>query len=86
LGAATARLLAASGGNVVIADIRRETGEATANEIGAQFVECNVADEEQVRQAVAMAVSSFGRNYIGAVNCAGIGVAEKPLVEKGHIR
>ena len=51
LGAATARVLAENGGNVVIADIRRETGEATANEIGAKFVEVNVADEEAVKNA-----------------------------------
>ncbi|MBS1811495.1 MAG: 3-hydroxyacyl-CoA dehydrogenase [Acidobacteria bacterium] len=82
LGAATARLLAASGGNVVVADIRRETGEATANEIGGKFVECNVADEEQVKNAVATAVASFGALH-GAVNCAGIGVAEKTVGKEG---
>ena len=53
LGAATAKLLADSGANVVVADIRRETGEATANAIGAKFIECNVTDEESVKAAVA---------------------------------
>src|SRR5256885_3256781 len=45
LGAATAKLLAASGGNVVIADINSETGEKTAAEIGAnaRFARTNVA-------------------------------------------
>ncbi|MFN7926494.1 MAG: SDR family oxidoreductase [Blastocatellia bacterium] len=82
LGAATARVLAENGGNVVIADIRRETGEATANEIGAKFVEVNVADEEAVKNAVATAVGSFGALH-GAVNCAGIGVAEKTVGKDG---
>ena len=78
LGAATAKLLAASGAHVVIADLRKDTGEATANEIGAKFIECNVSDEESVKAAVAFAVSSFGALH-GAINCAGIGVAEKTV-------
>ena len=82
LGAATARLLAASGGNVIVADIRRETGEATANEIGAKFVECNVADEESVKNAVATAVTAFSALH-GAINCAGIGIAEKTVGKEG---
>jgi NAD(P)-dependent dehydrogenase (short-subunit alcohol dehydrogenase family) len=82
LGAATAQVLAASGGNVVIADIRRETGEATANEINARFIECNVADEEHVKNAIGLAVSTFGALH-GAINCAGIGVAEKTVGKDG---
>ena len=35
LGEATARLLAQSGGNVVIADMNAETGQRVADEIGA---------------------------------------------------
>ncbi len=82
LGAATARLLAASGANVIVADIRRETGEATANEIGVKFIECNVTEEESVKAAVAFAVTSFGALH-GAINCAGIGVAEKTVGKEG---
>ncbi len=82
LGAATARLLAESGANVVVADIRRETGEATANEIGAKFIECNVTDEESVKAAVAFAVENFGALH-GAINCAGIGIAEKTVGKEG---
>ena len=82
LGAATAQLLAAVGGNVVIADIRRESGEATANSIGAKFVECNVTDEESVKKAIATAVESFG-SLQGVINCAGIGVAEKTVGKDG---
>ena len=82
LGAATAKILAGSGANVVIADIRQATGEATANEIGAKFIECNVTDEESVKAAVAVAVTSFGVLH-GAINCAGIGVAEKTVGKDG---
>lgn len=82
LGAATVSLLAAHGGNVVIADISKEKGGALANELGARFVECNVVDEESVKSAVATAVSAFGR-LDGAVNCAGIGVAEKTVGKEG---
>ena len=82
LGAATAKLLSANGANVVVADIRRETGEATANEIGAKFIECNVSDEESVKAAVAFAVSTFGALH-GAINCAGIGIAEKTVGKDG---
>ncbi len=82
LGAATAQLLVASGGNVVVADIRKETGEATANAIGAKFVECNVTDEESVKKAIATAIEAFG-SLQGAINCAGIGVAEKTVGKDG---
>jgi NAD(P)-dependent dehydrogenase (short-subunit alcohol dehydrogenase family) len=84
LGAATAKLLAASGANVVIADINSETGEKTANEISAKarFVKTNVADEESVKKAVATAVSEFGALH-GAINCAGIGVAIKTVAKEG---
>lgn len=84
LGAATARLLAASGGNVVIADINSEAGEKTAAEIGAQarFVKTNVADETSVQAAVDSAVSGFGALH-GAVSCAGIGGAIKTVGKDG---
>ncbi|HZS06982.1 MAG TPA: 3-hydroxyacyl-CoA dehydrogenase [Blastocatellia bacterium] len=84
LGAATAKLLAASGGSVVIADINNETGEKTAAEIGsnARFVKTNVADEESVKNAIGTALSAFGALH-GAINCAGIGVAIKTVSKEG---
>jgi len=53
LGAATARLLAESGGNVVVADLGRR------EEIG-RFVETDVRDEASVQRAVDTAVREFG--------------------------
>jgi NAD(P)-dependent dehydrogenase (short-subunit alcohol dehydrogenase family) len=84
LGGATSRLLAENGASVVIADINKEKGEALAKELGAnaRFVETNVADEESVKNAVATAVSTFG-SLQGAINCAGIGVAEKTVGKDG---
>ena len=84
LGAATARLLAAAGANVVIADINRANGELVAAELGdcARFVEANVADEASVQHAVATAVAAFGALH-GAISCAGIGIAEKTVGKDG---
>jgi NAD(P)-dependent dehydrogenase (short-subunit alcohol dehydrogenase family) len=84
LGGATSRLLAESGANVVIVDINKEKGAALASELGsnARFVEANVANEESVKIAVGAAVSAFGA-LRGAINCAGIGVAEKTVGKEG---
>jgi NAD(P)-dependent dehydrogenase (short-subunit alcohol dehydrogenase family) len=84
LGGATSRLLAENGANVIIADINKEKGEALASDLGskARFVETNVSNEESVKNAVGVAVSAFGV-LRGAVNCAGIGVAEKTVGKDG---
>jgi NAD(P)-dependent dehydrogenase (short-subunit alcohol dehydrogenase family) len=82
LGAATARLLAQSGGNVLIADINDEAGEQLAGEIGeqARFVRTDVTDEESVQGALDSNV--FGGLH-GLINCAGVGPAKKVLGRKG---
>lgn len=84
LGGATSQLLAEAGANVIIADINKDKGEALAAELGAQaqFVQTNVADEEGVQNAIATAVASYGALH-GAINCAGIGVAEKTVGKEG---
>jgi NAD(P)-dependent dehydrogenase (short-subunit alcohol dehydrogenase family) len=87
LGRACVRSLAASGGNVVIADIQRQPGEELAAELGsnARFVETDVTDEANVQQAVDTAVTEFGGLH-GAISCAGIGVPEKVLGKEGPHR
>lgn len=77
LGAATARLLAESGARVVLADLKREAGEALADELGgvAHFVATDVTSEEGAINAVRTAVSAFGGLH-GLVNCAGVAPAE----------
>jgi len=85
LGAATARLLADSGANVIIADVNGEAGESVAAEIGApraHFVQTDVSDEESVQKAVNGALKMYGGLH-GAISCAGIGVAEKVLGKTG---
>ncbi len=49
IGAATAALCVQRGAHVVIADYAQAQGAATAAEIGARFVQVNVADEDSVR-------------------------------------
>jgi len=84
LGAACARLLAKSGAHVVLADLNQETGTALAGELGeaALFAQTNVTDEQSVQQAIQAAQKRFG-TLNGAINCAGIGAAEKVLGKEG---
>ncbi len=83
LGAATARLLVARGGKVVLADVNPQSGEAVAAELGSQarFVLTDVTSEESARNAFAVA-SSLG-NLRGLVNCAGVAPAEKVVGREG---
>ena len=84
LGGATARLLAESGASIVIAEINPAAGEQVAAEIGerASFVQADVIDEASVERAVGTALERYGGLH-GAVNCAGIGVAERVLGREG---
>jgi NAD(P)-dependent dehydrogenase (short-subunit alcohol dehydrogenase family) len=81
LGEGTARMLAQSGGKVVIADMQAEKGEAVAKEIGAAFVKCDVSNEDDGKAVVAKA-QSIGK-LMGLVNCAGIAPAEKTVGKNG---
>lgn len=86
LGEATVRALASVGARVVIADLNDERGQALAGEIGdaARYVHVDVTDEQQVQSAVDVAVSELGGLH-GAINCAGIGAAEKALGKEGPL-
>src|SRR5881392_4252258 len=81
LGEGTARMLAANGGKVVIADMQADKGENVAREIGGAFVKCDVSQEEDGKAVVAKAVS-VGK-LMGLVNCAGIAPAEKTVGKNG---
>jgi NAD(P)-dependent dehydrogenase (short-subunit alcohol dehydrogenase family) len=78
LGAGTARLFVESGANVIVADLNAETGQQVAAELGdrARFVQTDVTSTESVQQAVDLALQAFGGLH-GAVNCAGIAIAER---------
>jgi len=81
LGAGTARMLAAAGGKVVIADLNDAAGQALAQELGGQFVKCDVSLEAD-GQAAVEAAQKLGR-LAGLVNCAGIAVASKTVGKNG---
>lgn len=84
LGAATAKLFAQQGANIIVADINREGGEAVAASIGSQahFIETNVTDEASVQAAVNCCVSNFG-GIRGVVNCAGVAPGERVVGKSG---
>ena len=81
LGEGTARMLAANGGKVVIADMNEERGQQVAQEIGGVFVKANVADEADGQKVVDTA-TGLGK-LVGLVNCAGIAPAEKTVGKNG---
>ncbi|SEK29526.1 NAD(P)-dependent dehydrogenase, short-chain alcohol dehydrogenase family [Roseateles sp. YR242] len=81
LGEGTARMLAREGGQVVIADLQVERGEALARELGGRFVKCDVSQEADA-QAVVDAAVAHGK-LMGLVNCAGIAPAAKTVGKDG---
>ncbi|MEX5718142.1 SDR family NAD(P)-dependent oxidoreductase [Geodermatophilus maliterrae] len=85
LGEATTRALVARGAAVTIVDLNEERGNALAAELGGAttFVRTDVTDEDQVAAAVADATTK-DRPLRIAVNCAGIGWAQR-TVGKGNV-
>ena len=81
LGEGSARMLAANGGKVVIADMNAERGEAVAKEIGGDYLRCDVSNEAD-GQAVVEKATRLGK-LVGLVNCAGIAPAEKTVGKNG---
>jgi NAD(P)-dependent dehydrogenase (short-subunit alcohol dehydrogenase family) len=81
LGEGTARMLAAEGGKVVVADVQADKGEALAKELGGAFVKCDVTQEADGQAAVAKA-TTLGK-LMGLVNCAGIAIGVKTVGKDG---
>jgi 3alpha(or 20beta)-hydroxysteroid dehydrogenase len=79
-----ARLFAAEGAEVVVADVLDEQGEALAKEIGALYVHLDVSREADWECAVAAARAAHG-HIDGLVNNAGIlrfnSLVDTPLAE-----
>ena len=86
LGAATAEMLVAQGGKVVLADVNAEAGQRVAAALGAQarFVQTDVTSDESARAAFEVAKSMGPLR--GLVNCAGIAPAEKVVGKEGAHR
>ena len=78
LGAATAAMLAAHGGKVVVADVN----EPKELPKGARFVKADVTDEASTQAAVDQCVSAFGAIH-GLVNCAGVAPGERVVGRNG---
>ncbi|WP_129632174.1 3-hydroxyacyl-CoA dehydrogenase [Candidatus Oscillochloris fontis] len=84
LGAATARMLVEQGARVVLADVNQVAGETVAAELGeaARFVKTDVSNEADVQAAISVAVNELGGLH-GAINCAGVVLAERILGRNG---
>ena len=81
LGEGTARMLAAHGASVVIADLQADRGVALATELGGAFVRCDVSLEADGQAVIDKAVG-LGK-LMGLVNCAGIAPAAKTVGKDG---
>ncbi|MEY4362417.1 MAG: hypothetical protein RL391_1723, partial [Actinomycetota bacterium] len=81
IGAATARLLAAKGAKVVVADLQEDKGNAVATEIGGAFCKVDVTKTDDIINAVEMAKSMGPLRVL--VNSAGIGWAQRTVGKGG---
>jgi NAD(P)-dependent dehydrogenase (short-subunit alcohol dehydrogenase family) len=84
LGGATVEMVIGAGGSAVILDVNDQTGQALAARLGSKvrFVKTDVTSDADVQRAVDTAVQAFGGVH-GAVNAAGVGVAERVLGKEG---
>ena len=78
LGAATAAMLAANGGKVVVADLNEPPGAGGAM----RFVKADVTDEASTQAAVDRCIAEFGAIH-GLVNCAGVAPGERVVGRNG---
>jgi NAD(P)-dependent dehydrogenase (short-subunit alcohol dehydrogenase family) len=84
LGLATVQTMLDGGANAVICDLERSNGAAVAKDLGPKvlFAPTDVTSEEQVQAAVAAGAEAFGGVHV-AVNCAGIGWAQRTVTRQG---
>ena len=75
IGLATARRFATEGARVVCVDISADAGQAVADEVGGEFVACDVSDEQSVKALFDGVAERHGRVDI-AFNNAGISPPE----------
>lgn len=82
IGAASARLLAARGAKVVVADLQEDKGKELATEIGGAFCKVDVTNTDDIISAVEMALSMGPLRVL--VNSAGIGWAQRTVGKDGQ--
>ncbi len=85
IGAATARAFAREGAAVLLADTQVDLGEKVAAELlakgaRADFVKCDMRDEQDIEAAVSLADEEFGGLHIAFNNAGGEGV-QAPTAE-----
>jgi 3-hydroxyacyl-CoA dehydrogenase/3-hydroxy-2-methylbutyryl-CoA dehydrogenase len=84
LGEATAREFAAGGARIVVLDLPNSPGLKVAESFGEKglFVSADVVSGDAIEAAIAEAAKRFGTIHI-AVNCAGVGRAQRTLSKDG---
>lgn len=89
IGKAIAKRYVEEGMEVVIADVDKEKGQEVAEELGCNFMECDVSNHEDVENVVESTVEEHGKLDV-MVNNAGIGsvngIEEMELEEYEQIR
>ncbi|EJC63211.1 3-hydroxyacyl-CoA dehydrogenase [Alcaligenes ammonioxydans] len=83
LGAGTVRMLVEHGARVVIADIQDEAGQALAQELGQDYLHCDVTSEQDAQAVVDLACQDSARPLFGLVNCAGVAPASRTVGRNG---
>ncbi len=83
LGGATAAMIVAQGGKVILADVNADAGNAHASSLGAaaKFVKCDVTQEADGKAVVDAALAAG--TLRGLVNCAGIAIGQKTVGRDG---
>ncbi|HEX6875177.1 MAG TPA: SDR family NAD(P)-dependent oxidoreductase [Nocardioidaceae bacterium] len=81
IGAAVARLLAARGAKVVVADLQEDKGRQVADEIGGRFARVDVTKTDEIIGAIELAEELGPLRVL--VNSAGIGWAQRTIGKDG---
>jgi NAD(P)-dependent dehydrogenase (short-subunit alcohol dehydrogenase family) len=82
LGAATAQLLASAGSRVAILDVNERLAKQTATAIGAVAFNCDVTDEDSVKNVLHVIREQNGVVRI-LINCAGVGGSSRIVGKNG---
>ena len=84
LGEATGREFAAAGARIIVLDLANSPGPKVAESFREKglFVAADVASSDAVEAAITAAVKRFGSIHI-AVNCAGVGRAQRTVSKDG---
>nr|XP_043610203.1 secoisolariciresinol dehydrogenase-like [Erigeron canadensis] len=88
IGECTAKLFAEHGAKIVIADIQDQPGQAVCEAIGSSnsiYVHCDVTNEDDVKNAVDLAVSTYGKLDIMFCNAGIMGPGKERIMDNEKI-